>query len=171
MVVLIFCIYGALLFAIQTSLLNGIAVSGVTPDLVLIAAVYCAMMLPADRGRWVGCGLGIVQDCLSGSILGVNTLSKGLITHTFTSLKNKIMVEGVVPVSVFLLAASIFDGLIFYVTTRMLFKTPPVEGFLFTELPLYAVYNALVGPVVFYLLNRNRDWWMRKLQLTRPDTL
>ena len=84
------------LFSLQTSLMSYFSVGGVTLDLALILAVYCGVLLKGDRGIWVGFAIGLAQDCLSGSLLGVNTLSKGVIGFTFSTLKDKLMVIGFV---------------------------------------------------------------------------
>jgi len=165
-VFLIFFVYGVLLFSIQTSLLDTLALAGVTPDLVLIATVYCALKLPGNRGWWVGGLLGFVQDALSSGILGINTFSKSLLAYIFSLLRSKLMVEGVIPVFAFLFAASLFDGFVFFAIARMLFKNPPDPELFMGQLPLYAVYNAVLSPVLFWILNRNQRWWMRKLELS-----
>ncbi|QPJ60492.1 MAG: rod shape-determining protein MreD [Candidatus Nitronauta litoralis] len=161
---LILFAYGILLFSIQTSLMDKFAISGVTPDFALIATVFCAVTFSPGRGFAAGCVLGFVQDCLSGGLLGVNTLSKSLIAHTFCQLKGKIMVEGPVPVFVFLLVASVFDSLIFFGSTLLLFRNPPsLETFL-GNMPVYVLYNAIVGPFLILFFNRSFQWWNQKLQ-------
>ena len=114
MIVGIFTVVFILLFSLQTSLMSYFSVGGVTLDLALILAVYCGVLLKGDRGIWVGFAIGLIQDCLSGSLLGVNTLSKSIIGFTFSTLKDKLMVIGFVPISVILFAASFFDGLVYY---------------------------------------------------------
>ncbi len=164
MAVLIIFIYGVLLFAIQTSFLPTFAISGVTPDLALIATVFCATRLPGNRGLWVAGLLGLMQDSLTGGILGVNTLSKCIIAHTFCELKGKILVDGTLPLLMFVLIASFFDGLVFYGTTWMLFENPPVPDWFLGKLPLYALYNAIITPSLIYFFNRNLQWWSSRLQ-------
>ena len=93
MIVGIFTVVFIFLFSLQTSLMSYFSVGGVTLDLALILAVYCGVLLKGDRGIWVGFAVGLVQDCLSGSLLGVNTLSKSIIGFTFSTLKDKLMVD------------------------------------------------------------------------------
>ncbi|MCH7651702.1 MAG: rod shape-determining protein MreD [Nitrospinae bacterium] len=165
MIVLIFIIVFILLFALQTSLLSHFSVGGVTLDLALILSVYCGVLLRGDRGIWVGFSIGLVQDCLSGSLLGVNTLSKSIIGFTFSRLKDKLMVEGFVPISVILLAASFFDGLVYYLALTTLLKAQIPFSFLFNTLPVYAMVNALVGPILFFFLNWSAKRILRKFPL------
>jgi len=151
-----------LLFATQITLLEHFAFAGVTPDLALIFVVFCALHFQEYRGVGMGVVVGVIQDCLSGGLLGVNTLSKGLIAFIFSALKDKIMVEGIVPIFFFIIASSLLDGLIYYLVMVTLLKGDIPASFLFSSLPVFAAYNALVGPLVFYGLDLNRRWVLRR---------
>ncbi len=162
MIFLVFIVVYIILFPLQTSLLSAFAVGGISLDLALILTVYCGVLLKGDRGIWAGFFIGLIQDILSGSLLGVNTLSKSVIGFTFSTLKDKLMVEGFVPVSVILLAASFFDGLVYYLCMTALLQAQIPFSFLFNTLPIYALYNALVGPILFFLINRIKNMILRK---------
>ena len=170
MIVGIFTVVFIFLFSLQTSLMSYFSVGGVTLDLALILAVYCGVLLKGDRGIWVGFAIGLVQDCLSGSLLGVNTLSKSIIGFTFSTLKDKLMVEGFVPVSVILLAASFFDGLVYYLIATTLLEARIPFSFLFSSLPTYAMYNALVGPILFFFINWIKQRMLRRFPLLESFT-
>ncbi len=150
------------LFAVQTTLLESVAFAGVTPDLALIFVVYCGIHFQGNRGTGMGFLVGFIQDCLSGGILGVNTLSKSLIGFFFSNLKDKIIVEGIIPICFFLVTASLIDGFIFYLVLITLLKGDLSGKFLFSSLPVYALYNAAVGLLMFYGLDGYRKWVVRK---------
>jgi len=162
MVYAVLLIYFVLVFSFQTTLLDMFSVGGVTPDLALILALYFAIILRGDAGTVAGVAIGFIEDCFSGGLLGVNTLSKGIIGFVFTTLRKKIVVEGFVPIGIFLLGASIFDGLVFYLTSVFLFKAETSLAFLFPKLIIYALYNAAMGPPLFYVFNLNRKWLARR---------
>ncbi len=170
MIVGIFTVVFIVLFSLQTSLMSYFSVGGVTLDLALILTVYCGVLLKGDRGIWVGFAIGLTQDCLSGSLLGVNTLSKSIIGFTFSTLKDKLLVVGFVPISVILFAASFFDGLIYYLTLTTLLKAQIPFSFLFSTLPIYAMYNALVGPILFFFINWGKQRVQRKFPLLEGFT-
>lgn len=170
MIVGIFTVVFIILFSFQTSLMSYFSVGGVTLDLALILAVYCGVLLKGDRGIWVGFAIGLVQDCLSGSLLGVNTLSKSIIGFTFSTLKDKLIVIGFVPISVILFAASFFDGLVYYLVVTTLLKAQIPFSFLFSTLPIYAMCNALVGPVLFFFINWSKQWALRRFPMLESFT-
>lgn len=170
MFILVHCILVLFLFSVQTTWLRHLSLAGVTPDLALIFVVYCGIHFKGARGIWMGFTVGLVQDCLSGGLLGVNTLSKSLVAFFFAMLKDKIIVEGLVPISFFLVGASLFDGAIFYVVLVSLLKGQVSAGFLFPSLFIYGLYNGLAGLFLFYVLDLNRKWILRKFpnQFIRP---
>ena len=161
MLYLTYFFFITLLFAVQTTVLDMVSVFGVTPDLALIFAVFCGINLPGSRGAIMGSLLGFIQDCLSGGLLGVNTLSKGLISFFISSLKDKLMLENFIPISLFMAAAAFFDGMVYYMVMATLLKGEGYKEFLYSSLPLYVVYNALVGPLMFAFLKSNKQWFLR----------
>ena len=153
-----------LLFSIQTTWLGMFSIGGVIPDLALIWVVFCAVHYSRTVGFGSGIVIGILQDSLSGGLLGVNTLSKSFIGFFFSALKDKFFVEGVLPISFFLAISSLFDGLIFYLSMNTVLEGKITTSFLYQSLPIYSFYNAVVGPVIFLVLNRTNNWLNSKIQ-------
>ena len=147
-----------ILFSIQTTWLGMFSIGGVVPDLALIWVVYCAVHYSRTMGVGSGMMAGILQDSLSGGLLGVNTLSKSFIGLFFSALKDKFYVEGVIPISFFLILSSLFDGLVFYLSMNTVLGGEVATSFLYQSLPAYSLYNGIVGPVLFFALNRLEGW-------------
>ena len=147
-----------ILFSIQTTWLGLFSVAGVVPDLALIWVVYCGVRFSKNIGIGSGIATGILQDSLSGGLLGVNTLSKSFIGLFFSALKGKIFVAGVIPVAFFLTLSSLFDGLVFYFSMNSVLQGEISSSFLYKLLPVYSFYNGVVGPVFFLVLNRFQNW-------------
>ena len=153
-----------ILFSIQTTLLEMFSVGGVIPDLALIWVVYCCVHCSRAMGIGSGIVMGILQDSLSGGLLGVNTLSKSFIGFFFANLKDKFYVEGVIPIAFFLILSSLFDGLVFYFSMNTVLKGEVASSFLYQSLPIYSIYNGLVGPIIFLVLNRLNNWLKSKMR-------
>ena len=152
------------LFSIQTTWLGMFSIGGVIPDLVLIWVVFCAVHCSRNLGIWSGVVMGVLQDSLSGGLLGVNTLSKSFIGFFFSALKDKFFVEGILPIAFSLAISSLFDGLVFYLSINTVLEGGITSSFLYQSLPIYSFYNALVGPVIFLVLNRTNNWLNSKIQ-------
>ena len=159
-----------LLLSIQTTFLKVFSLGGVTPDLILIVVVYCGIHFQKNGGIGLAVLAGFFQDCLSGNLLGINTLSKGLIGLFFSALKDKIIVEGILPVSFFIFVTSLVDGMICFLAMTGLMGAQIKGEFLFSYVLLFGICNAATGLFLFYVLDRGRQWVHRKFptQVFRP---
>ena len=153
------------LLSAQTTWLELFSFGGVTPDLALIWVVYCAVRYSRAGGIGAGIAMGLIQDSLSGGLLGVNTLSKSLIGYFFFTLKDKFYVGGMIPIGIFLVLSSIFDGLVFYFCMGTILKGEVASSFLYQSLPVYSIYNALIGPFMFMVLDKIND----RLKSIKPN--
>ncbi len=152
------------MLAFQTSFLYRFSLGGVQPDLVLIFSMYAGIRFSGNAGVGMGFLSGLAQDSLSGGLLGVNSLSKGLVGLYFSALRNKIMVEGWIPICVFLFLASLFNCLLFYGVWTMLFLK---EGAAINLIPSFlgaSLYTAVLGPLFFWVFDRFNDFIERKFQ-------
>ena len=151
-----------LLLSIQTTLSTMFFWGSVAPDLILIAAVYCGIHLKKSRGIWLAALIGFFQDCLSGGLLGVNFLSKGLVGLFFCVIKDKIIVQGIIPIGFFIFATSLVDGMIYFVSMTSLLGGQIKGNFLFSSIILFGVCNAVIAPFLFYMFDKARQWLYRK---------
>ena len=163
MIYLIFTSVLVLLLSIQTTFLAIFFPGNVVPDLILIAAVYLGIHLKKSRGIWLAVLVGFFQDCLSGGLLGVNFLSKGLAGLFFCVIKDKIIVQGIIPIGFFIFATSLVDGMIYFVSMTSLLGGQIKGNFLFSSIILFGVCNAVIAPFLFYMFDKARQWLHRKL--------
>ena len=162
MTYLIFASFLILLFSIQTTFLRVFFPENVAPDLILIVAVYLGIHLKKNNGIWLAALIGFFQDCLSGSLLGVNVLSKGLVGLFFCVIKDKIIVQGIIPIGFFMFATSLVDGIIYFISMSSLLGGLVKGDFLFASIILFGAYNAVIAPFLFYVFDKVRQWLHRK---------
>ena len=152
----------AFLFSTQTTFLRVIFPGNVVPDLILIVAVYSGIHLKKSRGIWLAALIGFFQDCLSGGLLGVNFLSKGLVGLFFCAIKDKIIVQGIIPISFFMFVTSLVDGMIYFVSMTSLLGGQIKGNLLFSSIILFGVCNAVIAPFLFYMFDKARQYLHRK---------
>ena len=170
---MIFCVFLLVvigLFSVQTTFLEIFSLGGVAPDLALIFVVYCGVHFQRNGGIGAGVIIGFVQDCLSGGLLGINTLSKGLAGLFFSVLKDKIVVEGFIPISFFIFIASLLDGMAHFIISSSLTAAQIKEGVILFQIFIFGIYNSAAGLLMFYLLDKGRQWINHKIpnQILRP---
>lgn len=71
----------ALALVLQTTVVPGLAGAGVPVDLVLVTVVLVAISSGSVGGLWVGTVGGLLQDALSGGVIGVGGLAKTLVGY------------------------------------------------------------------------------------------
>ena len=163
MISAVFIFILALSFTIQTTFLELLSLGSVMLDPALIIVVYCGIHFQKNSGIKVGVLVGFIQDSLSGGLLGINTLSKGLIGLFFSALKEKIIVEGILPVSYFLFAASLVDAIIYFVVATSLMGAQIQADVFLYQIVFFGAYNAVAGFTLFYMFDMCRNWMNNKL--------
>jgi rod shape-determining protein MreD len=162
MIYLIFATTLVLLLSIQTTFLRVFFPENVAPDLILIVAVYSGIHLKKNNGILVAALVGFFQDCLSGGVLGVNFLSKGLAGLFFCVIRDKIIVQGIIPIGFFMFVTSLVDGLIYFLSMTSLLRGHVEGDFIFSSLIIFGIFNAVVAPFLFYVFDKGKEWLNRK---------
>ncbi len=136
---------------LQTTILKNFAFKGVKPDLVLIILVIFSNYFGKTRGELFGAAAGIVQDLLSLSPLGFNTILNTVSGYIAGSTKGKLfldpLVTPVILVAVFTLLKEALSFLL------LLIFIPDNIGQVFNQAFLIASgMNILLTPFIFYIL-------------------
>jgi rod shape-determining protein MreD len=129
-------------------------------DLPLIFSVYYGFTLGNPIASiLIGSSLGLMQDSLSGAVLGANGLSKTLIGFCAASAVHKFAVDQPITRIFALFLFSIGDGIL--VTILGLMVGPAAAGAGFGTAPsrwlISAAFNTLLGLVLFGYRDRVTD--------------
>ena len=136
--------------AAQTTLAGYVFRGGAAIDLVLIVVVYVAIKSGPVTGVLAGTIAGIIQDALSGGILGIGGLAKTVVGFLAGVLGTQFIVTAPLPRFLILLVgtalhAAIFMGLYTLLGLR---QFPPLGP----EIVGQAVGNAVVGVIAFQMI-------------------
>ena len=129
----------------QTTFVRVVAGVGVPVDLVLVAVVFAALSRGPVVGLWTGTLGGLVQDVLSGGIVGVSGLTKSIIGTLVGLVAAQFIVGTVWHRLLILFAASLVHALCFSGVYALVGSGVPVVGP--GAVAAQAVVNALVGAV------------------------
>lgn len=146
-----------LLFVFQTTVLHSFTILGVRPDIVLILTFFIGVNLGEDKGGTLGFALGLVQDCLSSTLLGANAFSKGVVGFVFGYLRDKIFFENAFSQFAFILLASLIDTAIISLILFLTISDKTQAAIVLKKLLLSSVYTALVGPLFILIFVFFRD--------------
>lgn len=107
-------------FGIQGS----ISLFDITPNFTVLLTCYAGIRGGAGKGLLMGSIIGLIEDSLSGSILGPHLLSKGLIGYLSAFLHSRLFLWTPVLGILTLIILTIADGFAVY-TARSVFSTMP----------------------------------------------
>ena len=137
--------------AVQTTL-GGYIFRGSSPaiDLVLIVVVYVAIKSGPVTGLLAGTVAGLIQDALSGGILGIYGLAKTLIGFLAGLLGTQFIVTAPLPRFLILIVATALHAAIF-IGLNTLLNLQQVHA-AYGSIAGQSFGNALVGLVAFQMI-------------------
>jgi rod shape-determining protein MreD len=165
--VVLIAVAGALV--LQTTL-SGLLVGGtIAVNLVLVGVVYVALTYGAVTGLLAGAAGGLIQDALSGGIVGIGGLSKTLVGFVVGVLGAQFNLSTSVPRLVMFVAATFLHELVFGGLQAIAGGRPFAVHYSTTL--VQALINGLIGVTAFLVveqgpgaLNRRR---MSRASLTK----
>jgi rod shape-determining protein MreD len=141
MIYLLWIVLVFLTVIIQASL----SLLDITPNLTVVLAFYAGMKYGDIKGMFIGAFIGIIEDSLSGSLLGPNLLSKGLVGYTASFLYNRFFMWtpllGMVSISLFTFA----DSFMIFILRSIFNRMPAGTGAAFTIILIQSLFNAPLG--------------------------
>jgi len=117
----------------------------ITPNLTVVLAFYAGIKHGEIKGMFIGSFIGIIEDSLSGTLLGPNLLSKGLIGYTSSFLYSRFFMWtpllGMVSISLFTFA----DSFMVFILRSIFNRMPAGTGAAFTIILIQSLCNAPLG--------------------------
>ncbi len=128
-------------FIIQGS----ISIFDVTPNLTAVLACYAGIRKKEVKGMFFGSLIGIVEDSLSGALLGPNLLSKGLVGYFSSFVYSRFFIWtpllGIISIS----ALTLIDSTIIFVSRSIFDRMPVSIGAAIFIVAIQSLLNAPLG--------------------------
>ena len=139
---------------IQSTLLPLIAFKGICPDMLLIVVVSYSLLSGKEKGVGMGFFAGLLQDLASGSIFGINTLSKLATGYFFGLAERQVFKEHILLPVTATAVATVFNGIVMFLVLFMLgYKVNIGSAFMNNIVPLVG-YNVIIAIPVHYIVYR-----------------
>ncbi len=149
---------------IQTAVMSHVLPFRFQPDLLLILAVHFGLSLGQITGSLAGFTAGLIQDMLSGGLLGINSLSKGFIGFFCGYVRDQLAGKNIVSQFFLLFIFTLGDGLFTQFVSYIAFKNSLPFNYLFTTLFWLALSNSAVGCFSIHLLSHYEEQGRAKRQ-------
>ena len=127
----------------QTTIARLVAGGAPQIDLVLVVVVSAALASGSRAGLWTGTVAGLLQDILSGGIVGVSGLAKSLVGFAVGVIGAQFVVSGVGHRAVIFVAATLAHAFIFLGVYALVASVGPQASM--TGILTQAVVNTVVG--------------------------
>lgn len=128
-------------FIIQGS----VSIFDVTPNLTAVLAYYAGIRKKEVKGMFFGSLIGIVEDSLSGALLGPNLLSKGLVGYFSSFVYSRFFIWtpllGIISIS----ALTLIDSTIIFVSKSIFDRMPVSIGAAIFIVAIQSLLNAPLG--------------------------
>ena len=129
----------------QTTLVRVMAGTGAPVDLVLLVVVFAAVTRGLVVGMWTGTLGGLVQDALSGGVIGISGLAKSVVGVLAGVAGSQFIVGTVWHRMLVVLAASLVHAFCFLGIYTLVGSAAPAAGIGFVL--AQSVANVVVGVV------------------------
>ena len=149
---------------LQTTVFSWLKVWGVKPDLILIVVVYAAFWKGSTRGGIVGFTGGIIEDIVSGGLVGPNAFGKLITGFLFGISRKRFYVYSLRLQIITAFLGTLLSQLIFFLLMQICGEERSLSS-LRMLLPV-AGYNAILAPFIFWCLRRIVK---QRYDRTKPD--
>ena len=154
----------------QTTLVPVVAGTGAPVDLVLLVVLFAAMARGPGVGLWTGTVAGLVQDALSGGVIGVSGLAKSIVAVLAGIAGSQFIIATIFHRMLVILAASLVHAFCFLGLYVLVGSEVPTAGVGFVL--AQSVANAFVAvvaerivraaPGIFERIRRGRSPFARR---------
>lgn len=153
-----------LCFLLQTTVFQGLALSGEVPNLILIAVVAVAYMRGRKEGMLIGFFCGLLIDLVYGDLVGMNAILYVIMGY-LVGMCNEIYYRDELSVPIILIGISdFFFSLAFYIFNFLMRGRLDVFGYIWNTILPEVVYTVLIACVLYkplhslnYRLERKED--------------
>lgn len=138
---------------IQTTLLHHISILGIQPDLFIIFLVFHSLNSNSERSFHANWATGLAKDFFTEGLFGLNTVLFIIAGYLISIIKDNIFGRHLVTQLSVTIIISIIYNLLYLLILSISLTSASLLSMVW-KCPLIAIYNTVIVPPVFWLLNR-----------------
>jgi len=145
-----------LIVPLQSSILRLVVISGVTPDIALVAVYIIGLLTGPREGAYMGIGLGLIQDIHSAGLIGLTGFTRGVMGLLAGLLGRHVLNVASMSNLFFITGFSLIEGILLSVFMDIYYGDISFFSILFNRMLPNSLYTGVVGAVMLRLLHRYR---------------
>jgi rod shape-determining protein MreD len=138
----------AVLLLVALILQGSISFFDIAPNLTVIMACYAGIKKREIKGMLIGSAIGVIEDSLSGTLLGPHFLSKGLIGYLSSLTYSRFFIWTPLLGIITMILLTFLDGLVIFVSRSIFDKMPVNFGVALFVLFIQSLLNAPFGLIL-----------------------
>jgi rod shape-determining protein MreD len=124
---------------------GSISLFDITPNLTAALACYAGIKKREIKGMFLGSLIGVIEDSLSGTFLGPNLLSKGLVGYLSSFIYSRFFVWTPLLGIISIFVLTLTDGFIVFMSRGIFDKMPANSGAAAFIIIFQSLLNAPLG--------------------------
>ena len=146
---LVFLVAFVLALALQTTVLNSLAIAGVKPDLVLVVGLCAGLLAGPGAGALYGAAAGLMEGYAQGMVVGSLGISRLSAAFLVGPIETRLLQDNViVPTAMVLVGTLVANGVYFILAPQFpLARSLRIAG-------MEALLNMIVTPLLYLALAR-----------------
>lgn len=151
-------------YILQTSLVDGIQIYGIKPNLIIIITISYALVRGRRDGAILGAILGLILDIMSGKIIGLFALLGLYLGYIIGSLNKNLYKENYLIPILLTAAGSFVYNFVFYIFTCFVKTQSQIGWYIIGYFIPETIYNTLLSIVIYFLIlyiNNKLDYYSK----------
>jgi rod shape-determining protein MreD len=133
----------------QSTLFASYSIKGVVPDLVLVFAIFYALLNGAGKGARYGLLCGLLEDLYTGRFIGMNAVSKSVTAYIIGRMQHRVFTENVAVGILGVVIGSLLNAVLLLIIALVYFTAFNLTiSFLINAL-YQVIYNVLLTTPIY----------------------
>lgn len=150
------------LIGFQMELLPRLSIGGIKPDLFLFTVCYLCLKGEEGRGALIGFSLGLLEDSLSLSPLGMRALSFSLVGYLLEMARRDLFLDSILAQASVLFLAGVLSGLVSLLSLNFFLISRPIGSTFFRLILPESLLTALLGLLLIFVAQSLRQLMARR---------
>lgn len=141
-------------FVFQSTILPSLSIFGVVPNTALIFVILFSLNKGKYYGGFLGLTIGLIQDIMFSTTVGVNAFIYFFIGYTIGSLEEVLSKDNIISPVIFSVLGTIFYNFLYFFFMFFLSRRVPFFSLMKNVLFVEIIYNTLATIIIYKIISK-----------------